>query len=89
MIYYDVNKGFNIFRSVAMGWHGEANATPGQQNATFLPPLGIFLHFFNCCFIFVDNERSEIVVQLNLGLCKILESSIFSCTHIVHVIVIT
>ena len=29
-------------RPVAMGWPGEANATPRQQNASFLPPLGIF-----------------------------------------------
>ena len=30
-------------RSVAMGWHGMANAIPGQQDASFLPILGNFL----------------------------------------------
>ena len=33
-------------RPVAMGWRGVANATPGQQDVTFLPPLRIFLQFF-------------------------------------------
>ena len=47
--------------------------------------LGNFLQFFYCCLIFVDNEKSpEILVQLKLGICDILESSNFSCTHIVH-----
>ena len=26
-----------------MGWHGVANATPGQEATRFLPPLQIFL----------------------------------------------
>ena len=29
-----------FYRPVAMGCHGVANATPGQQDASFLPPLG-------------------------------------------------
>ena len=70
-----------------MGWHEVANATPGLQDASFLPPLDILQPY--CCFIFVDKKRSlKILVRLNLGLCGILESSIFSCTHIVHLIVI-
>ena len=61
-----------------MGWHGVANATPGQQDASILPPLGIFY----CCLIFVAKEISpEILVELNLGLYGILECSIFFCTH--------
>ena len=65
-----------------------AKSTPGQQDASFLPPHGFFAIFY-CCFIFLHKKRSpEILVQLNLGLCDILESSIFSCTHIVHLIVI-
>ena len=28
-----------------MGWRGVATATPGQQDAIFLPPLRIFLQF--------------------------------------------
>ena len=40
--------------------------------------------------IFLAKDRSpENLAQLNLGVCDILESSIFSCTHIVHLIVIT
>ena len=62
-----------------MGWHGVANATPGQQVTSLLSP-----------FIFVDKKRSpEILVEFNLDLCNIPESSLFSCTHIVHLIVIT
>ena len=37
------------------------NATPGQQDAIFFPPLGIFLKFFivvPCCFVFVAKLRS-------------------------------
>ena len=30
-------------RPVAMGWHVAANATPGQEDTRFLPPLQIFL----------------------------------------------
>ena len=67
--------------------HGVANATPRQQDASFLPPLGIFFTMFYCCYVFVVKEKSEILVKLNLGLCDILESSIFSCTHIIHSIV--
>ena len=29
-------------RPVAMRWHGVANATSGQLNVSFLPPLGNF-----------------------------------------------
>ena len=73
-----------------MRWYGVANTTPGQEDSRFLPPLGNFFVIFSCCFIFVDEERSpEISVELNLGLYDILESSIFSCTSIIHLIVIT
>ena len=52
-----------------MGWHGEANATPGQRDAILLPPLRIFLQFFNGCFIIAAKERSpEILAEINLGL---------------------
>ena len=71
---------------LAMGWHRMVNTTSGQQNAS----PGELFTTFHCCFTFVDRERSpEILVQLNLGLCDILESSISSCTHIVHWIAIT
>ena len=74
---------------VAMIWYGVANVTPGQQDANFLPHLEIFRNIF-CCFIFVAKKRSsEILVELNLGLFGIIESSIFVCTHIIHVIGIT
>ena len=69
-----------------MGWHGVA--TPRQQYASFLPPMGIFTIFY-CCYIFVaaKEKTREILVELNLGLCDILESSIFSFTHIIQLIV--
>ena len=77
-------------RPVAVGWHGVVIATSGLQGASFLPTPGKFFALFYCCFIIVDKERSpEILVQLNLRLCDILESSIFSSTHIVHLSVIT
>ena len=57
-----------------MGWHGVANATPGQQDAIILPSLRIFLQFFivvSCCFIFVAKETSpKMLVEINLGLCN-------------------
>ena len=49
-----------------------------------------FFAIFNCCLIFADKGRyPEIFVCLNLGLCDILERSIFSCIHIAHLLVIT
>ena len=33
-------------RSVAMGWHGMANSTPGWQDDSLLPRLGICLQFY-------------------------------------------
>ena len=67
---------------VVLGWHEVASATPGQQGASFLPPLGILCIFY-CCFFFVAaKERSpEILAKLTLALCDTLESSIFSCIH--------
>ena len=37
----------------------------------------------------VNENFPKIFVELTLGLCDILESSIFSGTHIIHFIVIT
>ena len=77
-------------RPVAMGWHGVANATYGQQGASFLAPLRTFSVILYCCFIFRAKDRSpEMLAEINLGLCDILESSVFSCTHTIHLIVIT
>ena len=57
-----------------MGWHGVAN----------------FLHLSYYCFIVVAKEKSpEIMDELNLSLCDILGGSIFSCTHIIHLIATT
>ena len=76
-----------------MGWHGVANAPPGQQDANFLPPLIIFLQFFIvvfCCFVFVAKERSfKILVEISIGLYNIQEKSVFSCMQFIHLIVIT
>ena len=47
--------------------------------------LGIFISNTYCCFFFAAKERlPEILVELNLSYCDILESSIFFCAHIVH-----
>ena len=71
-----------------MGWHGVPNVTPEQQGPSFLLPLGCFLRFSYYCIIVVAKEKSrEIMDELNLGLCDILGNSIFSCTHIIHLIV--
>jgi len=77
-------------RPIAVGWHGVANATLGQQDASFLPLLRITLHISYCCIIILAKEISpKIIDKLNLGLFNILESSIFSCTHIINWNVIT
>ena len=65
-----------------------------------MPPLSngvlVFCHprgsvYFSCyCIIVVAKEKSpEIMNELNLGLCGTPERSIFSCTHIIHLIVAT
>ena len=73
-----------------MGWHGVADATPGQQDIIFLTPLNIFLQSFYRCFILVAKERyPESQVEISLGLFNIQENLIFSCTHFTHLIVIT
>ena len=57
----------------------------GQQDANFLPPLGIVLHFSYCSIIIVAKKISpETMNKFPLGLCDILESSIFSCTHVIN-----
>ena len=33
-------------RPLATGWYGVANATPRQQDASFLPPLGVLCNLF-------------------------------------------
>ena len=77
-------------RPVATGLHGVARATPGEQDISLLPSMGVFAIFY-CCFIFVAAKERfpEILVELFLGLCVTLESSIFSCTQIIHLILIT
>ena len=66
------------------------NKTLDKAMGQFLPPLGIVLHSSYYCIIVVAKEKSpEIMDELNLGLCVMLESSIFSCTHIIHLMVTT
>ena len=36
-----------------MEWHGVATATPGQQDPSFLPPLGKPANIFCCCLFVV------------------------------------
>ena len=47
--------------------------------------------YFSCnrlLLLYLD-ERSDILIDLNLGLCETLETSIFSNTQIIHLIVLT
>ena len=68
-------------RPIAMGWHGVANAPWATGCQHFATP-GNFFAIFYYCFISVVKEKSpEILVELNLGLSDILESSIVSSTH--------
>ena len=72
-----------------MGWHGVANATPRQQDASFLLPLRIFLHSAYCCIIVVAKEiPPDIIDKPNISLCDILENSTFSCKRIFNWIAI-
>ena len=77
-------------RSTWVAWAGMGWQMPplGNRMQAFCHPWESFLHFFYCCYILVAKEKSpEILVELNLGVCDILESSIFSCTHIIYSIV--
>jgi len=69
-----------------MGWHWVASVTPGQQDASFFPPLKFFSMSF-CSVIFVAKEgSSEVLVELKISLFEI--SSIFFSAHIINLIVI-
>ena len=73
-----------------MGWHGVANATPEQHDVDFLPPLETFLQYFIVAFSLQQRRGSpETLVELNLDLFDVPVSSTFSCTRIIHSIVIT
>ena len=72
-----------------MGWHEVANATPRAIGWQILPLLENFVIFY-CCYIFAAKEGSpEVLVELRFGLCDILESSIFPCTLIFHLTLVT
>ena len=74
-----------------MGWHGVADATPGQQGDIFLPPLGISLAIVYSCFLFATAKEKypELMVELKFNLCDMLGSSIVSYIYIIRLIVIT
>ena len=60
-----------------------------NRTTAFRHPWGFFAIVY-CYFIFVSKESStDILVELNLGRCEVLEISIFSCSHSIHLIVIT
>ena len=60
----------------------------GKKMPAFCHPWEFFAKFY-CCCIFVPKERyPECMFELNLGLCNVVESSIFSSTHITHLTVI-
>ena len=68
-----------------MGWHGVANAVPGEQDAISMPTLRIFLQFSITAFTFAAKERSpKILVEISLGLCNIQGNSIFSYIHFIN-----
>ena len=74
-------------RSHGLAWGGKFY--PWTTGCHLFATPGKFFPTFYCCFIFVDKERAlAILVELNLGLCDILESSIFSCPHIIHLLMI-
>ena len=56
-----------------------ANATPGQQDAIFLPPF---------IFVAVKERCLKNLVEINLVPHNIQENSIFSSIHFIHFIVI-
>ena len=74
-------------RPVEMGWDGVVDASPEQQVASFLPPLGISCKLLLMIFFVVKERSPESSVESNLGLC-VPESSILSCTHIYYLIII-
>ena len=73
-----------------MGWHGVASVTPWSTACQlFATPGTYFAIFYSCILIFVANEKSpEVLIDLNFGLCDLRESSFFSSTHFIHLIVI-
>ena len=66
-----------------------SNGTPGHQNASFMPLMEIFSQ--SSIVVLSLLKRSDLLkflVELNLGLCDILESSFFYCMASIHLIVI-
>ena len=52
------------------------------QSTSFLPPLGKCFHDLYCCFFFISKKKSpETLIEINLDLCDILESSVFLDKH--------
>ena len=47
-------------RPIAMWWHGMANATSEQHDASFLSPLGDILKFFNVAILLLQ-QRSDVL----------------------------
>ena len=77
-------------RPAAMGWHGGGKCHPWATGCHPFATPENFIAIFYFCFIIVAKQRSlKILVEINLGLCKIQENSIFSCIHFIHLIVIT
>ena len=77
----------HLARSYGVAWGGKCH--PWATGCQLFAAPGNFFAIFYCCFIFVAKERSDVLIELNLGLFEILETSSFSCTHIIHLIVLT
>ena len=67
-------------RPVAVGWQ---MPRLGNKMTAFCHPWELFCIFY-CCFVLSAKE-----VLLKFWLSSILESTIFSCRRIIHLIVIT
>ena len=73
-----------------MGWHGVPNATPCAKGCQLFATPGNLFAIFSLEHYFLTKERSpEICAEFHNGHCDMLESSIFFCTHIIHLIAIT
>ena len=73
-----------MFRPVAMGGHGVADAIPGQQDTIFLPPQRIFLQFLLLLYLYGQGEISYDFDSDQPWSCSIPENLTFSCTNFIH-----
>ena len=74
--------------SNGVAWDG--TCSPWATGCQLFATLGNFVEMFYYYFIVEVKEKSpNSLVDLNFGLCDLQESSLFSCTRIIHLILIT